>query len=101
MTISSEKGNFKEYQCQWTGDSQDFSWGEMLSLPSGSPCIFANLTLYSSISYDKRYNYSVVTVHGTGMLLGTNAFIEHNFELFAPFFHSKNQESVVLHCPIT
>ena len=29
----------------------------VLSLPSGSPCIFANLTIYSSIGYYKRYNY--------------------------------------------
>lgn len=32
--------------------------------------------------------YSVVTVHGTGMFLGTNGFSEHNFKLFTPFFLS-------------
>lgn len=32
--------------------------------------------------------YSVVTVHGTGMFLGTNVFTEHNFDPFVPFFLS-------------
>ena len=38
-------------------DSANLLSMAVLSLPSGSPCIFANLTLYSSVSYYKRYNY--------------------------------------------
>jgi len=58
------------------------------SLPMSASDTVDDKSINVKLMISRSTSYSVVTVHGTGTFLGTNAFSECNFELFAPFFLS-------------